>query len=113
MLKRMKVPIGISVCLFFVRKKSRTLAPRPHHGHHHHHHHLGLQNLVGELEKAGPCTSTVNGLPSSTSTRHALTIARMIHMLYKHRRSDEEAELCFGQNLKLNTEQHVHFDLRC
>ena len=36
------------------------------------------------------------------STRHALTIARMIHMLYKHRRADEEAAFC--QMRKISTD---------
>ena len=34
------------------------------------------------------------------STRHALTIPRMIHILYKHRRPDVEAEKHFVSSIK-------------
>ena len=44
---------------------------------------------LGRWRKSRPCTSASNGLPSSTSTSRALTIARMIHWLYKHCRNDD------------------------
>ena len=70
--------------------------------------HLGLHhNRCWWWEKARPCTSTANGSPSSTSTRRALTIARMIHMLYKHCRAEEEAEQRFVSSSNMHWSENI------